>query len=400
MTRMMQIDELCAALREAAAVRILTHVSPDGDALGSSLALKLGLEQLGKRATLLCQDEVPALYRFMPYWEQVMTPDRDDGPVPLAVAVDVADRLRLGNGAHAFDAAERTAVIDHHGTNPGYGQINYVDPEASASSVLIFKVLRTLGIALDDAMATCLYVGISTDTGHFAHRNLNAEAMRVAADCLETHMDPTDVSEKLYRIRSLPKTLLLTRALESLALAGSGRLVVLQVTALDFEQTGAKAEDTESIIDYGIAVEGSSAAILAVERPEGIKFSLRSRPPVDVGRICAALGGGGLSASGLLFDFDPDDGTYLAFALTTRGYVVLQRGAEGLELLVDEPLDTLRPDGRNRLELRANGSAVEVVVNGETAATLNGSQPFSGGVGLIALGGGVFEFQDFHYQRP
>ena len=293
MTRMMQIDALCMALREAGAVRILTHVSPDGDALGSSLALKLGLEQLGKRVTLLCQDEVPALYRFLPCWEQVLIPDQDVGPIPLAVAVDVADRLRLGNGAQAFDAGERTAVIDHHGTNPGYGQVNYVDPEASASSVLIFRVLRTLGVTLDEAMAACLYVGISTDTGHFAHRNLNAEAMRVAAACLETNMDPADISEKLYRIRSLPKTLLLTRALQSLTMQDNGKLAALRVTLRDFEETGAKAEDTESIIDYGIAVEGTMAAILAVERPEGIKFSLRSRPPVDVGKVGAGLGGGG-----------------------------------------------------------------------------------------------------------
>lgn len=293
MTRMMQIDALCAALREAPVVRILTHISPDGDALGSSLALKLGLERLGKRAMLLCQDEVPALYRFMPCWEQVVIPDREAAPVPLAVAVDVADRLRFGNAAHAFDAAERTAVIDHHGTNPGYGHINYVDPEAAASAVLVYRVLQALGVPLDEAMATCLYVGVSTDTGHFAHRNLNAEAMRVAAACLETHMDPADVSEKLYRIRSLAKTLLLTRALESLTMHENGRLAILKVTARDFEQTGAKAEDTESIIDYGIAVEGTLAAMLATERPEGIKFSLRSRPPVDVGQACATLGGGG-----------------------------------------------------------------------------------------------------------
>jgi hypothetical protein len=126
--------------------------------------------------------------------------------------------------------------------------------------------------------------------------------------------------------------------------------------------------------------------------------------PLAQGTIGVTLGlvpgGGGLSAAGLVFDFDPSNGHYLAFVLTSTGYAVLQRGSAGLELLVDEPLDTVRPDGRNRLELRAFGAAVEVVVNGETAVTLNGERPFDGGIGIMAVGAGTFEFQDFHYLRP
>jgi hypothetical protein len=157
------------------------------------------------------------------------------------------------------------------------------------------------------------------------------------------------------------------------------------------------------------ALTGSAYRLTNEAAPDAVRYYYLMGLPGEAGPLAQgtlgvtlgmAPGAGGLSAAGLLFDFDPNDGTYLAFALTTTGYVVLQRSAEGLELLVDEALDTLRPDGRNRLELRAAGSAVEVVVNGETAATLNGSQPFSGGVGLVALGAGVFEFQDFHYQRP
>lgn len=116
--------------------------------------------------------------------------------------------------------------------------------------------------------------------------------------------------------------------------------------------------------------------------------------------VALTAGGGGISAAGLLFDIDPSSGHYLAFALTSTGYIVLQRGDAGLELLVDETLDSLRPDGRNRLELRAFGTSVEVIVNGATAATLNGERPFGGGVGIVAVGAGTFEFQDFHYLRP
>lgn len=160
---------------------------------------------------------------------------------------------------------------------------------------------------------------------------------------------------------------------------------------------------------WAAALTGSAYRLSNDSAPDAVRYYYLMGLPGEAGPLAQgtlgvtlglAPGAGGLSAAGLLFDFDPNDGTYLAFALTTTGYVVLQRSAEGLELLVDESLDTLSPDGRNRLELRAAGTAVEIVVNGETAATLNGSQPFSGGVGLVALGAGVFEFQDFHYQRP
>lgn len=143
--------------------------------------------------------------------------------------------------------------------------------------------------------------------------------------------------------------------------------------------------------------------------PGAVRYYYRMELPGEAGPLAQGTVGvtlgvapsdGGLSAAGLLFDFDPSDGSYLAFALTTTGYVVLQRSASGLELLVDEPLDGLRPDARNRLELRSVGSSVEVIVNGASAATLNAERPFGGGVGLVAVGTGSFEFQDFQYRRP
>ncbi len=157
------------------------------------------------------------------------------------------------------------------------------------------------------------------------------------------------------------------------------------------------------------ALTGTAYRLTNDASPDAVRYYYLMDVPGEAGPLAQgtigvtiglAPGSGGLTAAGLLFDFDPNDGTYLAFALTTTGYVVLQRSADGLELLVDEDLDTLRPDGRNRLELRAVGTSVEVVVNGAPAATLNGGQPFAGGVGLVAVGAGAFEYQDFRYQRP
>ncbi len=143
--------------------------------------------------------------------------------------------------------------------------------------------------------------------------------------------------------------------------------------------------------------------------PDAVRYYYRMDVPGEAGPLAQgtigvtlrlAPGSGGLSAAGLLFDFDPRNDNYLAFALTATGYVVMRRSDAGLEVLVMEDLDSIRADGRNRLELRADGSSVELVVNDETAATLNGERRFTGGVGIVAVGAGAFEFQDFHYQRP
>ncbi len=180
-------------------------------------------------------------------------------------------------------------------------------------------------------------------------------------------------------------------------------------TGTDPRTTFGGVLDVGSDGPWTAALTGSAYRLTNDAAPGAVRYYYLTELPGEAGPLAQgtigvtlglAPGSGGLSAAGLLFDFDPNDGTYLAFALTTTGYVVLQRSDAGLELLVDEDLDTLRPDGRNRLDLRAVGTSVEVIVNGETAATLNGGQPFSGGVGLVAVGAGVFEFQDFHYQRP
>lgn len=160
---------------------------------------------------------------------------------------------------------------------------------------------------------------------------------------------------------------------------------------------------------WAATLTGTAYRLTNDAAPGAVRYYYLMEVPGDAGPLAqgtigvtlgAAPAGGGLSAAGLLFDFDPDRGTYLAFALTTTGYVVMQRSDSGLEVLVEEDLDSLRPDERNRLELRAVGTSVEVSVNGETAATLNGERAFEGGVGILAVGAGSFEFQDFHYQRP
>ncbi len=154
---------------------------------------------------------------------------------------------------------------------------------------------------------------------------------------------------------------------------------------------------------------GAAYRLTNTAAPDAVRYYYLTSLPDHAGPLAQgttgvtlgiSAGGGSLSAAGLLFDFDPNDGTYLAFALTTTGYAVFQRSASGFELLAMEDLDSLRPDGRNRLELRVDGTTVEVIVNDQFAASLNGQRAFAGGVGLIAVGAGAFEFQDFRHAGP
>jgi phosphoesterase RecJ-like protein len=290
---MERIEAVCDALHTAERIAVLTHINPDGDTLGSSLALRLALTRLGKRAVVLCPDPFSDVCAILPGASEVRRPDGFDARGMLAVAVDVSDKPRLGAGTPIFDTASATVVIDHHATNEGFGQVNYIAPDCSATAVIVLDVIQRLGVPLDKEIATCIYVGISTDTGLFSQRNVNAQALRAAAQCLETGIDAAYLAECFHKMRSLAKTRLLTRALESLELFGNGRLAVMRLAHTDFAATGTEEVHTEGIIDYGISVNGTLAAVLASERNGEVKMSLRSRPPVDVAKVALSFGGGG-----------------------------------------------------------------------------------------------------------
>lgn len=166
-------DRLHAARR----IVLIMHVSPDGDTCGSALALCRALCLLGKDVTVVCDHKVPHIYEDLDGVDAIVPPDAVDGPpFDLAVAIDVADRLRLGESVRVFDAAGQTAQIDHHGTNPGYAEVNYVRSPLSATAVLVLDVIDALGVPLDEAMAKCLFVAVTTDTGNFKQQNTDADA--------------------------------------------------------------------------------------------------------------------------------------------------------------------------------------------------------------------------------
>lgn len=289
-----RLETLTDALRAAQRIALIVHVSPDGDTCGSALALRRALILLGKQVTVVCDHPLPHIYDDLEGGDALLTPDTQAGlTFDLSVAIDVADRARMGASIAVFDAGRRTAQVDHHLTNPGYAQINYLRSPLSATGVLILEIIDALGVPLDEAIAKCIFVAVITDTGNFRQQNTDPAAMLVGARCLETGLNPEEITRRVFDMRPVQQIKLMARALESLALYENGALALMRLTRADFQETGALPEHTEGIIRFGINTEGVKMACLLSQPMERVKGSLRSVPPYDVSRVATALGGGG-----------------------------------------------------------------------------------------------------------
>ncbi len=305
------LQRLKTAVENARNIALILHVSPDGDTCGSALALCRAFVLQGKSVAVLCDDPIPQLYSDFPGVEMAVTPEMVKSPDPfdLAIAVDVADRERLGRCSHAFDAARLTAQIDHHMTNPGYARINFVRSPLSATGVLAWELMGAMGISMDEPIARCLYAAVATDTGNFKQQNTDSEALRLAARCVEGGLDIQPVALRLFDERPFCQGRLLGHALCSLTQYAQGRIVMMRLTAEDFVNSGALPEHTEGIVNFAIHTEGAKIACLLSQVGEDrVKCSLRALPPYAVSDIAIALNGGGHElAAGCTLSMPLDD---------------------------------------------------------------------------------------------
>ena len=287
-------EGIARALRAAESVCICCHVSPDGDTVGSALAMKLVLESLAKRARVFCQDKIPDCDCFLKGAEEIARPEENRGKYDLFLAVDVSDPARLGSCLALKDCCAHSAQIDHHGTNPEYTEVNSVDGEAAATCVLIREQMKYLDVPLTRDIAECLYTGISTDTGNFSFDCTDAETFRVMGDLMETGFPLAERSMVLFREKSKEQLKLLGRAIERLRFEENGQIAVMTLTLKDFESCGALSEHADTVVNYGLETVGTRMALLAREAGAGrIKFSLRARAPLTVDDVAAQFGGGG-----------------------------------------------------------------------------------------------------------
>jgi phosphoesterase RecJ-like protein len=278
---------------------VTTHENPDGDALGSLLAMTLALRSLGKDATMYLagQAPLPGEYAFMNLSElrRELPADAADR---VLVAVDCANESRLGPDPEILHNAPYTVDIDHHHDNTRFGDVNLIVADASSTGEVLRDIFRELGVALTPEIAEALYIALVTDTGRFQYANTTPKALRLAAELVEAGADVHRVFQGVYENVQFAKLKLLARALERAQVYEGGAVVVSYLRRGDFADVGAAEPYSEGIIDSLRAVEGAEMAVLIREPPRTNgplrRVSLRaSKDELDVSAIARKSGGGG-----------------------------------------------------------------------------------------------------------
>lgn len=293
-------SQVLSAVQGADSVLLFCHISPDGDTLGSAMALRLRLAAMGKSVRVLLDGEVPSSLDYLLKFGEVEKPG-EPWAADLALAVDVSCRERLGACEKAFDAARRTALVDHHGSNPGFADLSWIDGDAPATAVVVYRLLEAMGGPVSRDEAICLYTALSTDTGNFLYASTNAESFCIMSALMEAGLPLAEYGRRLFRVKEVSFVRLLGRALPSLRLTCGGRVAGLRLTAAQMEQAGARSAHADGVVDYAIDLEGVSLAYFARETEDGqVKVSLRALEPYRVDEVAARFGGGGHRlASGL-----------------------------------------------------------------------------------------------------
>lgn len=296
------LDGVIEAIRAAQSIALVCHVSPDGDTIGSALAMRQGLLQKGKQIALFCQERVPEYLQFLPGAEGFRLPEevREDERFDLIFCVDVSDDTRMGACRTLWPRATRTAQIDHHNTNEGFCDENCVDGSAPACALVAYDLLQRLGCEITLDIAICLAVALSTDTGHLVYNSTTPEAFRVMGELVEIGAPIAKIYRRLYRERHPRQVALLARALNSLTYHHGGQITSIKLTREDFEECEARSEDAEIIANYGMDIKGARMCVFARESSDGkVKLSLRSVHPWQVSGVAQRFGGGGhATASG------------------------------------------------------------------------------------------------------
>lgn len=290
-------SELISLIGAKQHIGIISHFRPDGDAIGSTLALGLALRAMGKDVTMWNEDGVPARYAFLAGSESVQPlPESVPAELELLICVDTGDWKRIGDRAAAlFAGFPCIANIDHHGTNSCYGHVNVVEGGASACGFVLYKILRAMGAPLTRDIAAALYVAINTDTGSFQYSSTTPADMRAVAELMEQGIDIADINRRVYQEKPLTELRVTAEVIANMVVEAEGQLSHYSMTMATKERMGLSLEDTKDLVDIIRVVSGVRVSIIFEELGDGrIRMSLRSKDPaVSVADIATQFGGGG-----------------------------------------------------------------------------------------------------------
>ena len=286
------IESILQLIHQSQTFLVASHENPDGDAIGSTLALTNLLREMGKDVVAYNQDRAPLEYTFLPGYASVVNEVDAMRTFDAGFVLDAGELNRAGNW---IKGCCRTLVnIDHHPCSEDFGDIYYLDTEACATGVMIYRILQAAGRKLSLDVATCIYTAILADTGSFRYSNANQEAFRVAGEMIEVGVDPWSIASGLYESQDKERLSLLAMALPTLKISACGRYASLAVTLDMYDKTGAHEEHTDRFINYPRSIRGVEVAIFFRQLDQNLfKVGFRSKGNIDVGALARAMHGGG-----------------------------------------------------------------------------------------------------------
>ncbi|MBX7384820.1 DHH family phosphoesterase [Clostridium chauvoei] len=301
----MSLKHISKSILNSKKVGITYHASPDGDAVGSALALLNALRKLNKNAYLISKDTLSDNLKFLPLAEEatgeVDTPTEDTTTV---VVLDCGNFERISANLKSFKG--KIINVDHHISNDYYGDENYVDDKAAATAEIVFELLECMGINFEEQnkenlnIGQCLYTSLVTDTGAFRHSNVTFRTHTIAAKLKKIGVNNTLIHQNIFDNKSFEKVRLIGKALNNMELLLDKKVALIQIPKSYAEELGIELQDTSDIISYGLQIKGVEVAILIKEIENGSKASLRSKSDFDVRNIAENLGGGGhIKAAGI-----------------------------------------------------------------------------------------------------
>ena len=281
------------ALLPAERILLLSHVRPDGDAIGSQIALALSLAALGKRVATWNEDGCPTNLRFLEGSDLIVQPPEVPEDFEVVVCLDTASKERLGRCLGSVAAARQWINIDHHVSNPGYGDINFINAAAAATGEIVYDLLTSQGLPFSAASGAALYVAVSTDTGSFRYPNTTARSFEMAADLLRRGVDAAKICRYVYESYPRRRAVLLGELLTHARF--DGQMAAFILDGATKARLGILPEDVDGLIDAIRCVDTVQVAVFFEELPDGrIRVSVRSKnPEIDADKICREYGGGG-----------------------------------------------------------------------------------------------------------
>lgn len=279
-------------LNEAKSVLVFPHVSPDGDALGSAVAICRAMRAEGKESYVILDEEVPSYIAFVNHECCSMKQDLIQNP-DVTLCVDCSEDNRIPERVELYNSGKVKLCIDHHINEIGYGDFYYIDESAAAASELIYTIIHEMNWKIDEETAKALYVGIVTDTGGFQYSNTTPNTHRIAADLIELGVNVNDVSVELFQNVEPVRVLTETRIMENVEFFAGGKAGIGYVTKAMLDELGATTDDTEGVINIIRNIKGVEIAAFLKEKNDAIKVSLRAKTDGDVQQIATMFEGGG-----------------------------------------------------------------------------------------------------------